>query len=41
MAFGMEHYFHHKYHSHAEGAHGDEEDEVTGGGASKRRRVES
>lgn len=21
MAFGMEHYFHHKYHSHAEAAH--------------------
>ena len=21
MAFGMEHYFHHKYHSHSEAAH--------------------
>ncbi|ACO62679.1 predicted protein [Micromonas commoda] len=28
MAFGMEHYFHHKYHSHAEGAHDHKEAEV-------------
>ena len=26
MAFGMEHYFHHKYHSHAEAAHDHKED---------------
>jgi hypothetical protein len=23
MAFGMEHYFHHKYHAHAEASHAD------------------
>ena len=28
MAFGMEHYFHHKYHSHAGGAHDHKEAEV-------------